>query len=79
VASLQLGRDLAKRLMDVLGIADPVTRIVIVADVKDIARVYVQRPLTADPADVAAAVAGVEPQEVASVEVSPDGFVSVKE
>ncbi len=66
--------------MEVLGISGPVDRIVIVTDAREIARVYVQRLLTEQECQaIAPLVEGVEVKEVASVEVPPDGMVTVKE
>lgn len=78
--SIEAGRMLGERLMKVLGITGPVERIVVVADAREIARVYVQRVLKQDEcAAIAPLVEGSEVREVASVEVSPDGVVTVKE
>lgn len=67
---IQSGFVLGKSLADVLGIiGKPWDRIVIVADVNDVARVYVRGYVDADPVRIA--------QVVKDVQVSDDGDVSV--
>jgi hypothetical protein len=78
------GRELAARLQEALGIAGPVAKIVVVADCKDAARVYVERLVRRDSevSGLAGALAAVDRPlvvEVGRIAVGERGDVRVEE
>jgi hypothetical protein len=74
------GLELCQWLQRALGVQGGVSRVVVVADVEDVARVYVERPLTRDEGGLVSGLGllGKRPvvEEVGAVDA--DGCVTVK-